>query len=188
MDGPSVPISPAERQKVAARKLSPGMHVRILSSCVLALLALAGCAAAMPGYVPDKGRHKLAEAAAQARSETGTTAADGTYVPTAAEKGYSCRRLTGVMQLKIQQVRDSEANPPGGLLASLTSKSTPRHTATGTTSAAYSEDRARLIAYNNLMIEKKCGHFDLDAALKAGNTETPELIGAPKKSKKRRAL
>jgi hypothetical protein len=110
----------------------------------------------------------------------GARAADGSYVPTAEERAYTCRRLTGVMQLKIQQVRDSEANPPGGLLASMTSKSTPRHTAAGDPSVAYSDDRARLIALNNLMVEKNCGRFDLDVALKSGNTDTPEPIGAPK--------
>jgi hypothetical protein len=133
--------------------------------------------------VPDKGRHKLAEAAAKAMPEgVGTTAADGTYVPTATERGYSCRRLTGIIQLKIQQVRDAEANPPAGLMASLTRKSAPRHTAAGAPAAAYSEDRARLIALNNLMIEKKCGRFDLDAALRPGNAEMPQPIGAAAKT------
>jgi hypothetical protein len=164
------------------------MRTPILSSCALLLLGLAGCAAAMPGYVPDKGRHKLADAAAKAMPDgVGSTAADGTYVPTVTERGYTCRRLTGVIQLKIQQVRDSEANPPGGLVASLTSKATPRHTATGSPSATYSEDRARLIALNNLMIEKNCGRFDLDAALRPGNTETPEPIGAPTRTSKKKS-
>ena len=163
------------------------MRTSILISCALLAPGLAGCAAAMPGYVPDKGRHKLAEVAAQARSDrTGTTAADGTYVPTSAERGYTCRRLKGVMQLKIQQVRDAEANPPTGLISSLTSKATPKHTPTGTPSAVYSEERARLIALNNLMVEKNCGHFDLDAAMKPGNTEMPEPIGAPAKTSRKK--
>lgn len=163
------------------------MSAPILSSCTLAALVLAGCAAAMPGYVPDKGRHKLAEAAVKAQSDTtGTMGAEGTYIPTTAERAYSCRRLSGILQLKIQQVRDSEANPPGGLVATLTSKATPRNTATGSPGPAYSEDRARLIALNNLMVEKKCGHYDLEAALKPGNTETPEPIGAPAKSGKKK--
>lgn len=163
------------------------MRASILISSAFVALGLAGCAAAMPGYVPDKGRHKLAEAAAQARSDrTGTTAADGTYVPTSAERGYTCRRLKGIMQLKIQQVRDAEANPPGGLIASLTSKATPKHTPTGTPSVVYSEERARLIALNDLMAEKNCGKFDLDAALKSGNTETPEPIGAPTKTSRKK--
>lgn len=150
-------------------------------------MVLGACAAAMPGYVPDKGRNKLAEAAAKANpGVTGATAADGTYVPTPTEQGYNCRRLTGVLQLKIQQVRDSEANPPEGLVTSLKSKSTPRPTASGATSAVYSEDRARLIALNNLMITKNCGRFDLDAALKPGNTETPYPIDVPKKTVKKK--
>jgi len=160
------------------------MRTPILTISGLVMLGLVGCAAAMPGYVPDKGRHKLADAVAKAGGgKVGETAKDGTYIPTETERGYTCRRLTGVLQLKIQQVRDTEANPPGGLIATLTTKSTPRPTSTGAPSAVYSEDRARLIALNQLMIEKNCGHFDLDAALKAGNTETPEPIGVPAKSK-----
>jgi len=163
------------------------MRAPIQLSSALAVLVLTGCAAAMPGYVPDKGRHKLAEAAVKARSDTtGTMSAEGAYIPTTAERAYSCRRLSGILQLKIQEVRDTEANPPGGLVTSLTSKATPRHTATGGTSSAYSEDRARLIALNNLMIEKNCGRYDLEAALKPGNTETPEPIGAPAKSGKKK--
>ncbi len=155
-------------------------------SCVLALL-LAGCAAAMPGYVPDKSRLKIAEMAAKSKSApVGTQAADGSYVPSAEERAYTCRRLTGVMQLKIQQVRDSEANPPTGIVASLANKSTPRPTASGAPSVAYSEDRARLTALNNLMVEKNCGRYDLDAALKPGNTDTPDVIGAPKGKSKLR--
>jgi len=152
----------------------------IRATSLMVLLGLAGCAAAMPGYVPDKGRLKLAEAAAKANpGSSGTSGADGNYLPTAAEKGYTCRRLTGIIQLKIQQVRDTEANPPGGLMSSLTSKSTPRHTVSGSPAPAFSEDRARLVALNNLMVEKNCGRFDLDDALKPGNTETPDPIGAP---------
>jgi hypothetical protein len=165
----------------------PGMGLPILIFSAAAALGLAGCAAAMPGYVPDTGRHKLAEAVAKTGGgKVGETAKDGTYIPTEAERGYTCRRLTGVMQLKIQQVRDTEANPPGGLVASLMSKSTPRHTSTGAPSAVYSEDRARLIALNQLMVEKNCGRFDLDASLKAGNTETPEPIGAPAKTSRKK--
>jgi hypothetical protein len=159
------------------------MGLPILIFCASAALSLAGCAAAMPGYVPDHGRNKIAAAAAKASAESsGTFAPDGRYVPTKTERDYTCRRLKGVMQLKIQQVRDAEANPPSGLIASLSSKTTPRHTSAGGPGSAYSEDRARLIALNELMAEKNCGRFDLDAALKAGNTETPEPAGAPAKS------
>lgn len=163
------------------------MGLPILIFCASAALGLAGCAAAMPGHVPDKGRNKIAEAAAKASADsTGTFAPDGRYVPTQAERGYTCRRLKGAIQLKIQQVRDAEANPPGGLIASLTSKTTPRYTSTGAQNSAYSEERARLIALNDLMAEKNCGRFDLDAALKAGNTETPEPVGAPARSSRKK--
>ena len=163
------------------------MGLPILVFCASAALGLAGCAAAMPGYVPDHGRNKIAAAAAAANADrSGAFAPDGRYVPTKTERDYTCRRLKGIVQLKIQQVRDEEANPAGGLISSLTSKTTPRHTSTGATSAAYSPERARLMALNDLMAEKNCGRFDLDAALKAGNTETPEPVGAPAKTSKKK--
>jgi hypothetical protein len=163
------------------------MGLPILVFCASAAFGLVGCAAAMPGYVPDHGRNKIAAAAASASADTsGAFAADGLYVPTKSERDYTCRRLKGVMQLKIQQVRDAEANPPGGLISSLTSKTTPRHTSTGAPGAAYSQERARLTALNDLMAEKNCGRFDLDAALKAGNTETPEPVGAPTKTSRKK--
>lgn len=164
------------------------MGLPILLFCASAALSLAGCAAAMPGYVPDHGRNKIAAAAANASADTsGTFAPDGRYVPTRAERDYTCRRLKGVMQLKIQQVRDAEANPPSGLIASLTSGTSPRHTTAGTSGSAYSEERARLITLNDLMTEKNCGRFDFDAALKAGNTETPEPVGAPSKTGRKKS-
>ncbi len=159
-------------------------------ACGTLALALAGCAAAMPGYVPPNTRTKLPTQSVKSAAEPRTPAAiaaDGAYIPSSKERDLNCRRLTGVVQIKIQQVRDIEAHPTTGLVTSITSTSKPRHTAAGQPSAAYSEDRAKLIALNQLMVEKNCGRFDLEAALAPGNTQMPEPIHPDgKKPKKRR--
>ncbi len=156
--------------------MRPSMRAPIGPTCGALLLVLSGCAAATPGYTPPTSRNKPLESlkAAAAPKTPATVAADGTYVPSSTEQGLNCRRLTGVVQIKIQQVRDIEAHPTTGLVTTITSKGTPRHTAAGQTSAAYSEERAKLIALNKLMAEKKCGQFNIEAALAPGNTETPE--------------
>jgi hypothetical protein len=166
------------------------MRVIIGIICGATLLALSGCAAAMPGYAPPNSRTKLPIASAKSAAEPqapAVLATDGTYVPSSKEQSLSCRRLTGVVQIKIQQVRDIEAHPTTGLVTTITSTATPRHTAAGQPSAAYSEERAKLIALNKLMADKKCGQFDLEAALAPGNTKTPEPIypdgKRPKKSR-----
>lgn len=162
------------------------MRALIGLACAGLLFALAGCAAAVPGYAPPNSRTKLPTQSVKTSSEPqtpATVAADGTYAPSAKERGLNCRRLTGVVQIKIQQVRDIEASPtPTGLLSSVTGAAKPRP-ATG---SAAVQERAQLTALNNLMIEKSCGRFDLDAALAPGNTETPEPIKPEgKKAKKR---
>lgn len=133
----------------------------------------------MPGYAPPNSRTKLPTQTVKSATEPQTLAkvsADGSYLPSSKEQGLNCRRLTGVVQIKIQQVRDIEAHPTTGLATTITSTATPRHTAAGQPGSAYSEERAKLIALNKLMTEKKCGHFDIEAALAPGNTKTPEPI------------
>ena len=163
-----------------------------LSSCAT-LLALAGCAAAMPGYVPDKGRLQLAKdkAAAKAAPQVSTpVAADGTYTLSASERGLNCRRLTGVLQIKIQQLRADISRTPTSRITAATESAIAKPMAGGRVKpdneSEHARDRARLTALNELMIEKNCGHFDLAAALDPANTATPELIKPEgKKGKKK---
>jgi len=170
------------------------MRAPILLSSALALLALAGCAAAMPGYVPEKGRLKLAKNADKSKAADQQTASvtppDGTYVLTRAEREYSCRRLTGVIQIKAQQLRGDAASAPTSRITSVTGSAMARPMAGGkpktVDTSEHGRDRARLVALNNLMIEKNCGHFDLDAALDPSSTETPEPIRAAGASDRKR--
>ena len=168
--------------------------VRLSSASVL--LALAGCAAAMPGYVPDKGRLQLAKSKAAAKSEpqaaTTPVAADGSYTPTAAEKGFSCRRLTGVVQIKIQQFRAEASRQPTSRITTATQSAVAKPMAGGhvkpDNEGEHARDRARLVALNDLMVEKKCGRFDIEAALDPANTSTPEPIKPEGKKQKKKSL
>ena len=77
----------------------------------------------MPGYVPDKGRLQLAKDKAAAKAEpqaANPVAADGTYTLTTKERSLSCRRLTGVIQIKIQQFRAEASRQPTSRITTAT--------------------------------------------------------------------
>jgi hypothetical protein len=165
--------------------------VRLFSGSIL--LTLAGCAAAVPGYVPDKGRLQLAKQKAAAKSEPQVAtpvAADGSYVLSAKERGFNCRRLTGVLQIKIQQYRSDASRGPTSTITTATQSAIAKPMAGGQVKpdneGEHARDRARLVALNEMMIEKKCGRFDLAAALDPANTATPELIKPEGKKEKKR--
>ena len=170
------------------------MRLTHLLTTGLALLTLAGCAAAMPGYVPDKDRNKFAVAAQKAKENASLpapiTAADGSYTPTDKERSFNCRRLTGIIQIKLQQLRDEMSQAPASRISEATEQTLAKPMLGGqvkqNTPAEQSRDRARLVALNQLMIEKKCGHFDLESALDPANTASPEPIRPPGKAGKRR--
>ena len=169
------------------------MHALLRLSSALALLALAGCAAAMPGYVPDKGRLQLAKNKAAAKAEpqvANPVAADGSYAPTAKERGFNCRRLTGVLQVKIQQFRAEASRQPTSRITTATGAAMAKPMAGGRvkpdSESEHARDRARLVALNELMIEKKCGRFDLATALDPANTAAPELIKPEGKKEKKK--
>ena len=168
------------------------MRTLLPLSSAAAALALAGCAAAMPGYVPDKGRLQLAkEKAAKAEPQnTPPPAPDGTYIPSAKEKGFSCRRLTGVIQIKIEQYRAEASRRPTSTITRASETAMAKPMAGGhvkpDTASEHARDRARLVALNELMVEKKCGRFDLDSALDPANTATPEPIKPEGKKEKKK--
>lgn len=171
------------------------MRAIVRLSSASALLALAGCAAAMPGYVPDKGRLQLAKDKAAAKAEpqaANPVAADGTYVPTTKERSLNCRRLTGVLQIKIQQFRAEMSRLPTSRITTATEAAMAKPMAGGhvkpDTDSEHARDRARLVALNELMIEKKCGRFDLATALDPANTATPEAIKPEGKKERKKKI
>jgi hypothetical protein len=86
------------------------------------------------------------------------------------EKKYSCKKLTGVMQVRILQIRDYDPKNKASLAArGMQSVTTPIWG--GTTvgmdpDGQHRRDLAMLEAYNRQLAAKHCKTFDLAAELK----------------------
>jgi hypothetical protein len=113
------------------------------------------------------------------------SASDSAYVLSPQELGYSCKKLTGTMQVRLLQVRRYDASKNPSLVArSLQSVTTPIFggTTVGIDPAGqHQRDLAMLEAYNRQLAAKKCKTFDLAAELqKTDPAETPEPAGSKK--------
>lgn len=102
------------------------------------------------------------------------------YELSAQEKSLSCKQLTGRMQLRILQARDTMArNDSSALGRGLQSVTVPVFggTSHGTDPAAdFARDRAMLEAYNQQLTAKKCPAYDLEAEMRprpVRDTPTP---------------
>jgi hypothetical protein len=149
-------------------------------------LALGGCAAAMPGYVPPS--DKTDRIKAQAPRGGGFDAA-GTYSLTEQEQALDCKSLTGSMTIKILQMRDSATRTRPSTTAAI-AQSTVRPLTGGTAYGAdidadLARDRARLETMNRRLAEKNCRTFDLAAELAPGTTAVPRPVGEAAKPKQR---
>ncbi len=142
--------------------------------------ALAGCAAATPGFSPPNARaDKLHKG-----SEGGGMAPDGRYVLNDQEGKLDCRRLSGSIHVGILQMREDAArHRPSPVAVQMQKMSAP--VAGG---SAYGLDpdgeaartRARLEAFNARLAEKNCPTYDLAAELKPGNTDQPTPVRSKK--------
>jgi hypothetical protein len=114
----------------------------------------------------------------------GNASASG-YVLSPQELSYSCKKLTGTMQVRLLQVRQYDASRnPTTVARGMQSVATPIFG--GTTVGIdpvgqHQSDLAMLEAYNQRLAAKNCKTFDLAAELKKTDpAETPEPIGAKK--------
>lgn len=145
---------------------------RLTVMCLM--LAVAGCAAAMPGYVPPSKVHDKLEAAKQTG---GGFDGDGSYRLTDQEQKLDCKHLTGSMTVKILQMRDSGSRKDPSQIAQAAQKTIQpisKSTTYGVSvSEDYRRDRARLDTMNKQLAGKGCRTFDLDHELAPGNSATP---------------
>lgn len=162
------------------------MRPKAQSVCLMAML-LAGCAAAMPGYVPSTPQREKMLAAAP---KGGGFNESGTYSLTEQEQKLDCKGITGGMTIKIIQMRDAGSRAAPSTAAKAVGDTW--RTVKGGTSYAqdlgadYRRDRARLETLNARLVEKGCKSFDIEAALKPGSTDVPKpTIDAPKDAKKK---
>ena len=149
--------------------------------CLALNLALAGCAAAMPGYVPPSPKTDKMKAAAP---KGGGFDEGGSYSLTEQEQKLDCKHLTGGVTIKILQMREASerAKPTAAAkMAQETMKKIKGSSGYGAdTDADYKRDRARLETMNKQLADKNCRTFDLDAELAPDNTAMPLPIGEAK--------
>jgi hypothetical protein len=135
----------------------------------LALAMLAGgCAAALPGHVPEGSRNKAFERVKP--FESGVVADTGLYVPSATERDLDCKKLNGSMRVMISRLRDGGRTPtPSAASAAAQSAvaAVRGRPLMLEASVADQRERARLNAYNKLLVEKKCPAIDVEAELSA---------------------
>jgi hypothetical protein len=133
-----------------------------------ALLTLAACAAALPGYTPppltEKKENKFTKPLA-----SGSVGSDGLYHMSDAELAMDCKRMTGSMQISISRLKDSYGREEPSALSS-TAQSTFAPVLGGPKlgsdrQAVYARERAKLDAYNAELASRNCKTIDVDAEL-----------------------
>lgn len=126
---------------------------------VLTAVVIGGCASA-PGGEPLPMQPPLAN----------DTRGFG-YQLSEKEKKYGCKKLSGIMQVRILQIRDYDPDRKATMAArSVQSVATPIFGGTTTgidPDAQYQRDRAMLEAYNAQLAAKNCKTYDLDKELKS---------------------
>jgi hypothetical protein len=135
-------------------------------SAIAALLMLAACAAAMPGYTPPPFKEPSAKAKPL---ESGDVGADGSYQMSNTEREMDCKRMTGSMQITISRLRDSFSRAEPSSLASSAQK-TVAPVLGGSKMGAdrqalYARERAKLDAYNRELAAKGCPTLDIEAEI-----------------------
>ncbi|WP_139247212.1 hypothetical protein [Hyphomicrobium sp. NDB2Meth4] len=144
-------------------------HMVVALACALA----GGCSTAPADMRPNLvGDMK----APSSEVTTGSLPASG-YQLSDNELKYDCRKLTGMMQIRILQVRGYDSNKQASAAArGLQSFATPIWGGTKEgldPEAQHRKDLAMLEAYNRRLAGKNCKTFDLNAELAASKDTTP---------------
>lgn len=149
----------------------------IMVALTTALIAGA-CAAALPGYVPEGSTNKTFDRIKP--FDGGTLDAAGKYVPSAQERELDCRKLRGSMQIMISRLKDGgrTLEPSAPSAAAQSAMAAVRGKAImADASTMNRQERARLEAYNGLLVAKGCPALDLSAELKSTGGTPPKSTG-----------
>lgn len=129
------------------------------------LLALAACAAAMPGYTPPP----FKESKAIKPMKSGDVDQDGIYHMSGQEKATDCRHLRGSILVTISRLRHRDSEVKTSALAKGANQTLAPIIGGSTKGldreADYARDRARLEAYNRQLASKGCATVDIEAEL-----------------------
>lgn len=153
-------------------------------TCALAVMAtalLCGCAGA-PG-APGPALSSGTPPDASDSIETGSLPLPASgYRLTNEELGFDCRKLTGIMQIRIMQLRGYDpAAQPSAIARGIRTVTTPIWGGTREgldPDAQYQRERSMLDAYNARLAAKNCKTFDVAAALADTSGATPAPSGA----------
>lgn len=153
-------------------------------SGVLVALVLGGCAALAPGFQPESGRKQSPLLERSKAFEGGDLADNGTYKPSEQEKALDCKRLLGSMKVIISRLRDSANRPEPSVVASAAQQASASMGARSIDMTAEEKrEKARLLAYNQLLKDKQCPPLDIEQELRGGATAVaaPPVTPAAKK-------
>jgi len=150
------------------------VRIKTVLTALIAGVAVASCASG-PSWTPPS---LITDPAPADPGPAQATQAAG-YHLTPQELGYDCKKLTGVMQVRLIQVRNYDPSTNGSMAArGVQSVATPIFG--GTTVGIdpvgqHQRDLAMLQAYNNQLAKKNCATFDLAAELsKTDPLDTPQ--------------
>jgi hypothetical protein len=154
------------------------LHRSLLIS--LACLMSGGCATALPGGTPVPPKPLPAD--------TRGTYDGKAYVLSDAEQKLDCKKLTGRMQVRILQIRDTAERPKpsetGQTAFSTFTTITGKPTYGSDPDRQLANDRAVLEAYNRQLAAKGCATYNLDDELRAQPASvTPKPVPLPPKTK-----
>jgi hypothetical protein len=125
------------------------------------VLMLTGCAAAQIGYVPSSG-HNVPDRLKPFNG--GLMDEKGRYAVSEDERALSCGKLAGSMHVVMSRLKDSANKPRPGVLTNAmqaVSKPLAGPGANLDVDDEVKQARARLNAYNALLVEKKCKPVDI---------------------------
>src|SRR5262249_29730980 len=133
-----------------------------------ALLTLAACAAAVPGYTPppltEKKENKFIKPLAR-----GSVDQDGRYHISDADTAMDCTRLPGSMQITLSRLKDSYGREEPSAVSSMAQTTFAAVLGGGgvgsNRQAVYARERAKLDAYNDELASRNCKTLDIDAEL-----------------------
>lgn len=146
-----------------------GVLRAVLGAAAIAVaVALGACSAVAPGYQPTGGRASpLLE---RAKSfEAGDVTETGVYKPSEQERSLDCRRLLGSMRVIISRLKDSQNRPAPSAVAGAAQQTAASMGARSIDMTAEEKrEKARLVAYNQLLKDKQCAPLDIEQELRAG--------------------
>lgn len=136
--------------------------------CLLAtVLAIAGCAAATPGFTPASFKQKSKFGQPLESGDVGGP--EGRYEMSEQEKLMDCKRMAGSMHITILRLKHMQNEVQTSDLSRNAQKSIAPvfggSTRGADRQAEFARERAKLEAYNGRLAEKNCKTVDIDGEL-----------------------